>query len=356
MISLLSFHQQQGAMLNDAETAVLSFGNDDQVLAAFKHGEGCVVGDRSHWGLIEFTGADRQRFLHNQSTNQILQLQPGQSCETVLINSTARTLDLGTVHIFPDKLWLQVSPNKTDFLMAWFDRFLFPMDKVNITNLTGQFNVMTLYGTKAKVTLEHLTATPLEALSKKGNQAIAINNITINNTEVICAAGTDLGLDGYTLFIPRENAVEIWQKMMALGAIPMGETVWEKQRIHQGRPAPDTELTEDYNPLEAGLWHCVSFDKGCYIGQETIARLNTYKGVKQRLLGLQLSEVVEVGTKLTVDGDRAGIVTSVDAEQKFALGYVRVKSAGVGDRVTVGENVTAEIVAVPYVSHNYPDL
>lgn len=58
-------------------------------------------------------------------------------------------------------------------------------------------------------------------------------------------------------------------------AVPLGDRVWEQLRIQQGRPAPDQELTEDYNPLEAGLWQTISFEKGCYIGQETIARLNT---------------------------------------------------------------------------------
>ncbi|AFY40410.1 folate-binding protein YgfZ [[Leptolyngbya] sp. PCC 7376] len=348
MTPLLTYHQQQGATLNDAGNAVLSFGADDQITAALK--TGCVVGDRSHWGLIKFTGADRQRYLHNQSTNQIQQLQPGQSCDTVLVNSTARTIDLATVHIFKDELWVSVSPSKTEFLMEWFDRFLFPMDKVEISDITGQFSILTLYGSESRKTLEQLTETPLQIFPDKGHQAIAIGE-----AEIICATGTDLGFEGFTLFVPIENAVELWQKIIDLGAVPMGETAWEKQRIHQGRPAPDTELADDYNPLEAGLWHCISFDKGCYIGQETIARLNTYKGVKQRLFGLKLAEAVEPGTKLTVDGERAGIVTSVDAENKFAIGYVRTKSGDVGDVVTAGD-VMAEVVALPYVSHEYPEL
>ncbi len=349
MTPLLTYHQEQGAILNEASSAVMSFGTDAQISEALA--TGCVVGDRSHWGLLKFTGDDRQRYLHNQSTNQIQQLQPGQSCDTVLVNSTARTIDLATVHIFQDELWLAVSPSKTEFLMEWFDRFLFPMDKVEISNITGQFNVLTLYGAEAKNILSKLTETPLQTFPEKGHQAIAINDV-----EVVCATGTDLGFDGFTLFIPTENAVDIWQKITELGAIPMGETAWEKQRIHQGRPAPDQELTDDYNPLEAGLWHCVSFDKGCYIGQETIARLNTYKGVKQRLLGLKLSEVVAPGTKLTIDGDRAGVVTSVDPDEKFALGYVRTKSGDVGSTVTAEGDITAEVVALPYISHEYPEL
>jgi len=60
--------------------------------------------------------------------------------------------------------------------------------------------------------------------------------------------------------------------------VPLGERVWE-QANRTRTPSPDQELSDDYNPLEAGLWQTISFEKGCYIGQETIARLNTYKGV-----------------------------------------------------------------------------
>ena len=116
---------------------------------------------------------------------------------------------------------------------------------------------------------------------------------------------------------------------------------------------PEQELTEDYNPLEAGLWKAISFEKGCYIGQETIARLNTYKGVKQRLWGIKLSESVEVGTWITLDGEKVGILTSfTDLESPFALGYVRTKAGGEGLQVQVRE-ASGEVVAVPFLSHEY---
>jgi folate-binding protein YgfZ len=91
----------------------------------------------------------------------------------------------------------------------------------------------------------------------------------------------------------------------------MGETLWQQLRIEQGRPMAGAELTEDYNPLEAGLWAAVSFDKGCYIGQETIARLNTYQGVKQQLWGLTLSAAAEPGSPITHGGAKVGQLTSV---------------------------------------------
>jgi folate-binding protein YgfZ len=121
----------------------------------------------------------------------------------------------------------------------------------------------------------------------------------------------------------------------------------------QGRPIPDQELTEYYNPLEAGLWRTVSFEKGCYIGQETIARLNTYKGVKQRLWGVQLSEVVSPGTVVTIGAEKVGILTSMtDLEMPFGLAYIRTKAGGEGLQVQLG-NASGKVVAVPFLSHEY---
>ena len=124
----------------------------------------------------------------------------------------------------------------------------------------------------------------------------------------------------------------------------------------QGRPQPESELTDDYNPLEVGLWQTVSFDKGCYIGQETIARLNTYKGVKQNLWGIRLNAAAEAGMVITAGDNKVGKLTSCtqDGDNHFGLGYIRTKAGGVGLKVKVGET-EGEVVSIPFVSHEYPE-
>ncbi|MBV5261168.1 folate-binding protein YgfZ [Synechococcus moorigangaii CMS01] len=346
MTPLLQDHQHQGFPLTASGEAVATFGNDADIFQNFSNG--VFVYDQSHWGLLQFTGADRQRYLHNQSTNQIQQLRPGQSCDTVFVNSTARTIDLATIHILREALWVQVSPQKKTVLLEWFERFLFPMDKVDICDLSGQFNILSLMGSQATTILETLSGTTLATFPAGGHQFLEIQG-----QNILCATGNSLKRPGYTLYVPAEAGVAIWQALLDLGTIPCGEKAWEKLRIHQGRPAPNQELTEDYNPLEAGLWDCISFDKGCYIGQETIARLNTYKGVKQRLFGIQLSAPVEVPCKIFVGEERAGVITSIDPDEAFALGYVRAKVGGEGLEITAGA-VTGKVVAVPYVTHTYP--
>ena len=136
-------------------------------------------------------------------------------------------------------------------------------------------------------------------------------------------------------------------RVQDIGKQALGEQAWEQLRILQGRPMPGTELTENYNPLEAGLWHTVSFNKGCYIGQETIARLNTYNGVKQQLWGLKLSQAAQPGAILSVAEQKVGVLTSIveTAEGFFGLGYLKTKAGGAGLAVTVGgsEAVTLDV-------------
>jgi hypothetical protein len=162
-----------------------------------------------------------------------------------------------------------------------------------------------------------------------------------------------LATPGYTLIVPADGAATVWSKLIETEAIPLSDRVWEQLRIQQGRPVPERELTEDYNPLEAGLWHTLSFNKGCYIGQETIARLNTYKGVKQYLWGIRLNTPAEPGSVITVGEEKVGKLTSyTDTENgPFGLGYIRTKAGGAGLQVQVGET-TGEVVDVPFLTRS----
>jgi folate-binding protein YgfZ len=179
------------------------------------------------------------------------------------------------------------------------------------------------------------------------------NHILVDG--VIVAVGSGLATPGYTLILPVTNKETLWNKILSYGAGEVSDRTWEMLRILQGRPAPDAELTDDYNPLEVGLWQTISFNKGCYIGQETIARLNTYKGVKQYLWGIHLDGAAEPETIITIGEEKVGKLTSYTTTPNghFGLGYIRSKAGGVGLKVQIGET-EGEIVDIPFVSHEYP--
>ncbi|MGB5593305.1 MAG: folate-binding protein [Crocosphaera sp.] len=346
---LREFQKKSGAILTEKGNIVDSFGNDSQGLKSAD--DGVVICDRSHWGILKLTGEDRLRFLHNQTTNNINILERGQVCDTVFVNSTGRTLDLVTAYITEDSILLLVSPNRRQLLFEWMDRYIFPMDKVEITDISQENAVFTLIGTEATTRLNQwdLTVNNIAELSPKKHCLV-----TLEDTTMRIASGSGFTLPGYTLIVPETKAKTVWEQLIKLGIVPIGDRVWEQLRIQQGRPFPDQELTEDYNPLEAGLWSTISFDKGCYIGQETITRLNTYQGVKQRLWGVKLNQLTATGTPIIIDNKKVGILTScIQIEEEFlGLAYVKTKAGGVGLKINIGE-AKGELITVPFLTHEY---
>ncbi len=296
-----------------------------------------VFYDRTAWGRITVTDSDRLSFLHNQSTNTFKLRKPGEGCDTVFLTSTARTIDLTTAYILEDSVLLLVSPGISEKLIAFLDRYIFFADKVKLTEITEQTAAFSLLGAKSHDIVKALGAECL--INQPYGTHCLVDQIRI-------AVGSGLATEGYTLICDR--ALDLKQKLTNLGVSPIDDLTWNALRIEQGRPMPGSELTEDYNPLEAGLWHTISFNKGCYIGQETIARLDTYNGVKQQLWGIKLNQPTEPGTAVTIDGEKVGLISSVS--ELTGLAYIRTKAGGAGLKVDLGE-----IVEIPYPTRQKQD-
>ncbi len=347
MSRLKELQEQAGAIFDNDFSTPISFGNDTEILETAYNN--VVLVDLSHWGLIKLKGEDRLSYLHNQSTNNLNVLKPGQSCDTVLVNSTGRTLDLATVYVREDDILLLVSPQRSAYLMEWLDRFIFPFDKVQLEDVSDSYAIFSLIGDESNNILKKLNFESIINQSENIHETFNFEDI-----DLLISVGNGLKISGYNFILPVDKGADLWDKITQLGVKPIGYQAWEKLRILQGRPAVNQELTEDYNPLEAGLWDCISFNKGCYIGQETIARLNTYQGVKQRLWGVKLTQEVNAGEIVALEGKKIGILTSYTNTETghFGLAYIKTKAGGEGLKVEVG-NATGELVAVPFIKHEY---
>jgi hypothetical protein len=322
------------------------------MMNAYQAAQTCVaIVDRSHWGRIRVCDQDRLQFLHNQTTNAFQGLQPGQGCDTVFVTATARTLDLVTGYVEPEAVLLLTSPNQADALIAWMDRYIFFADKVKLENLTASTFAFTVLGPDADQMMTRLGLAEMVGKPHGAHGEVALGEPDI---PIKIAVGSGLALPGYTLIGPQTQAAAVWQALREDGAMCLDAAAWERLRIEQGRPMPGQELTEANNPLEAGLWHAVSFSKGCYIGQETIARLNTYQGVKQQLWGLRLDRPAEPGAIMTLAGEKIGQLTSCVPTPAGAvgLGYLRTKAGGAGLTVQIGD-AAATVVEVPYLNRGY---
>ena len=375
---------EEGTAMRDVagHAVVASYGNDAAARQAFAAGAALV--NRSHWGLIRVTGSTRQRYLHNQTTNNFNSLRAGESMQAVFTTSTARTIDIVTALATEDAIWMITSPERRAILLNWMPRFVFFLDDVQFTDEGGQYALFSLLGPQSGSLLSTLGAGEIVGQKAERHMVVQVAGTSLDHPvrgagplgqdmqgqepgtmmrgaplmqEVRVAVGGGLVGEGYTLMVPAASAATVWGTLREAGAEPMGEDVWESLRIEQGRPAADKELTEQHNPLEAGLWDAVSFSKGCYIGQEIIARLDTYQKLKQQLWGLRLSAPVEPNTPLYVNKKQVGTVTSVTTTPTgpFALGYIRTKAGGEGLIVQAGD-ATAQVVDLSYITRGRSDI
>ncbi|MCY7407978.1 MAG: folate-binding protein [Alkalinema sp. CAN_BIN05] len=327
---LRSVQKTQGAIV-DHDNIAVTFNNDEIAYESAR--SGVALHDQSHWNRIEVSDQNRLDFLHNQSTNGFKLLKPGETCDTTFLTSTARTIDLATALILDNTVQLLISPGMAPKLITFLDRFIFFSDRVKLTDITATTTTFCLIGPTA--------ATALQSIGILAPESGYIN-AEIGNTPVQIIAGCGLGIPGYRLVMAVENAAIVW-KILSEIAVILGDRTYQRLRIEQGRPMPGFELTDDYNPLDAGLWNTISFNKGCYIGQETIARLDTYNGVKLNLWGMKLSSSVALGSVVYSDDTKVGTITSTyefEDGSAIAIGYIRVKAGGAGLVITVESQTT----------------
>jgi folate-binding protein YgfZ len=286
------------------------------------------VVDRSERGKLALTGAEAKDFLHGQVTNDILGLNPGHGCYAAFLTHKGKML--GDLRVFDlgDELLLDCERVALQELFNMINRYKLGRD-VELHKRTIQMGLLSVIGPDA----------PQLAPEREHDNA----RVTLGGATVV-AVRTDVGVD---LFFAAEDR----DAVRAALAFPDGdEAEAEVVRVEHGRPRYGVDLDDTVIPQEAGLnERAVSFTKGCYVGQETVARLYYRGKPNRRLLGLRLSEPVEPGTELTLGEKVVGKVGSVvvsPAHGPIALALVR-REANPGDRVAL-KGSTALIVDVPF--------
>ncbi|MDW5594351.1 glycine cleavage T C-terminal barrel domain-containing protein [Conexibacter stalactiti] len=303
---------------------------------AVRAGAGLV--DRSARGKLALSGGETKRFLQGQITNDVVALEPGQGLYAAFL--TAKGKMLGDLRVLDsgDELLLDTERVALQELFNMVRRYSLGFD-VELHRRTLERGLLSLVGPRARALLG-------DAAAGLGEQEHAHVATTVDGIPVRLIA-TDVGVD---LLLDSARTEALAQALVARGALPVSDEVVETMRIERGRPRYGVELDDSTIPQEAGLnERAVSFTKGCYVGQETVARL-FYKGKPNRhLRGLRLAVPVEPGSELTLDGKRVGTVGSVAVSPvhgPIALALVR-REAEPGSTVTVGET-TAEVAELPF--------
>jgi folate-binding protein YgfZ len=310
---------------------------DDAALA-----EGAVVQIRPTSGLIVVSDADRSDFLHRMTTNNINALRPGQSAVTVLTTPTARIAFVFTVVCREEALWLLPSPGEATALARHLRGQIFFMDKVKVRDASADYRQWRVMGAGAATALAQLGFGLDDSPDGSWQE----------QESVLAVKQAAYDLPGFVLVAPAERDESVSAALAAAGVQPLADERYAAWRVELGRPAPGHELTGDYNPLEAGLaWACAD-NKGCYTGQEILARQQTYDKVTKTLVGLRPGAPVAEGSAVSVGGQTVGAVTSTALSPQLAapvaLAILKRPHNTPGTQVNV-DGVAATVVELPFV-------
>jgi folate-binding protein YgfZ len=371
-LSLHEFHESLGAQFRQIGQAevVAGYGDIRAERAALRETAGVL--DLSFRSRICLTGGDRVRFLHGQVTNDIKRLRPGEGCYAAITTAKGKMESDLNIYALQDELLLDFEPDLTAAISQRLERYIVA-DDVQVLDVAPHYGLLSVQGPKSSTVVEALKI--FTELPEGPFDSIKISDVTLGEIYLMNQPRIDLpesGAHGVTrptrgfdLFVPTGSLGAVADKLIAaaksVGGRACGWDAFEMARIEAGVPRFGADMDEGNIPLECGIEaRAVSYNKGCYIGQEVINRIHSIGHVNKELRGLRLADDLKTlpakGDKLFHGGKEVGYVTSAvksaALEANIALGYVRREANTPGTelvlRSAAGE-AKALIVELPFL-------
>ncbi len=351
-LALHELHHQLGAHFTEVNGAevVAHYGDAVAECAALRESVGVL--DLSCRSRLCLAGADRVKFLQGQVTNDVQRLRVGEGCYAALVNAKGKMHSDLNIFRLTDELLLDFEPGYSANVAARLDKYIITED-VQVLDAAPHYGLLSAQGPRAA---EAVTALGLDwQLPEKPLTFATLDDGTLGRLYLMSHART--GTAGFDLFIPVASLGAAFDKLVAaakiLGGRACGWDALEVARIEAGIPRFGQDMDETNLPPEAGIEsRAISYSKGCYIGQEVIARIRTYGQVAKSLRGLRLpaglAPLPVKGDKLFADGKEVGHITSAVAG--FALGYVRKEHNAPGTQLSVrgtAGDFTVSVEAIP---------
>lgn len=341
MSQLSDYHQTLGATLAD-DGIPLHYGDlKTEYQSALQH---AILLDRSHEGRILLTGDDRFELINRMSTNKTIEMSPDEGRATIFTNPNARVLYRAICYNRPEGLLLITEPGQGQALSQYLQRNIFFNDKVRLQNLTNSTAQFALHGTSSDAIMEQLH-NGLSNLAPLHSAEILSDGMSIT-----VARGKSIIGSHWSIICPRDHAIDVHKHLLEVGKnenlVPAGSLTFNTLRIRSGRPA-GRELSQEYIPLEVGLWDEISFAKGCYTGQEIIARMESRERIAKTIVKVNLSTFVNAPATVYHEGKQIGILTSSVTSptgEHFAIAVIKTDYAKTGTSITIGgDNTPATI-------------
>jgi folate-binding protein YgfZ len=328
---------------------------DEEVLAVRREAGLFELADR---GLLEIAGSDARRWLNGMLTNDVASLAEGperSGCPALVLTNKGRIVADVQVLLVPPAFWLETAQAAVPDLLERLSKLVIA-DDVRLTEKTGEVVRFGLEGPGSRAVLERVLGTPLALAPGACAQAV------IAGATILIARYGWSGEDAYQLFVPCASAASVHERLLALlpggAATPCSAAALEVLRIEAGRPRLFAELSQEVLPPEARLEGSISYTKGCYTGQEIVARLRSRGHVNHLLVGLRFEAgaLPARGGALHTGGSTVGEITSAAQSPlagAIALAFVRVGHDAPGTQLEVA-GARARVASLPFVAPSEP--
>ena len=304
---------------------------------AVRQGVGAL--DLSHRGRLRLTGSDRTAYLHRIISNDVEGLSVGEGNYATILTNRGKIIADMKVYVFENSIGIETNAETRSILYQELDKYLIA-DDVTIEDFTERIGAVGLHGPKSAELLQEVYGFDVRNLPE-------YHSVTheIDGRRIVCVRANETGEVGYNLCTPSELTEWLWDTTLTKGrafdAQPVGVAALNGLRIEAGIPRYGAELSDSIFPGEAELERAISYEKGCYIGQEIVARMK-YRGHPNRLLrGFEIaSDTPPQKGALLFDGDKeigwiTSAVVSPTLGKTIGMGYVRTAFTEEGSQVEV---------------------
>ena len=320
---------------------------------------GVALRNISHQGIIELKGKDALDLVHRIATNSVNDLPKEGVKETIFTSEKGRFIGIATLMNFENYQLLVCDRASKMKIMSWIRKYVIS-DDVEVNDANTKYNLLELSGPQAESFATLVCGNVAGEIQPNTFKIIHTENILFF---LIMLSG-ERGNNKFWFLADFENSKRLISYMKEYKGVfnfsMVGEEAFNIFRIEQGLPIVPNEINDDYNPLEAGFIDLIDFKKGCYIGQEVIARLDSYDKVQRKLVGVKFSDQLELNNGqfiLEDNGIEVGKVTSFTVSPKLkssiGLAYIRATHSTPGTELTLklanNKIIKAEVHPLPFV-------
>jgi glycine cleavage system T protein len=354
---LADYHLSQGATLGEYHGAIVParFSNFRDEHQAVRTAAGLF--DFSFRAKFAMKGRDRVRFLHRIVSNDVKSLEPGQGVYATLLNAQGQMLADLRIYAADDRLLIDTDADLRTKAVELLRRYIIG-DQVELELL--EFYALAFEGPRAPGLVEKTLHIDLPPLNEFEHFATNYAGFPVRVVRM-----SNAGEEGYEVWVGSKGMMGLWGaacgQAPTYDMLPCGTEALESLRIEAGIPRYGAELAEDTLPLEANLLNALSFNKGCYVGQEIVERARSRGRVNWKLVGVivEAGEPPAPGEKLLLEEKEVGEITSSCVSptllKTLGLGYVRQEQAQAGIKLKTASGFTAEIADIPFYRRSLPD-